>query len=124
MRNIDSALGTSGLGAGQQETDDKGRLQLRLFAAVKLFAATGEAVYRDYVDAHYTEEPMMASWYISAFNAGSARTLLYYASLPGATSGVASTSRTRSLHTWGRSDYGGWGAVDAQKDPYRAYIDS
>jgi hypothetical protein len=23
---------------------------------------------------------------------------------------------------WARADYGGWGAVDAQRDPYRAYI--
>jgi endoglucanase len=122
FRNNDAANGTSGLGAGQQETDDNGRLQLRLFAAIKLFAATGEAAYRDYVDANYTREPMFASWYISAFNAGSARTLLYYAALPGATSGVASAIRTRYLDMWGRSDYGGWGAIDSQRDPYRAYI--
>jgi hypothetical protein len=122
FRNNDAANGTSGLGAGQQETDDAGRLQLRLFAAIKLFAATGEATYRDYVDAHYTEEPMFAQWYMSAFNAGSARTLLYYASLPGASAGVAGAIRTRYLDLWGRSDYGGWGAIDAQRDPYRAYI--
>ena len=122
FRNNDSSNGTSGLGAGQQETDDKGRLQLRLFAAIKLFAATGDAAYRSYVDAHYTEEPLMAQWYISAYNAGSARTLLYYASLPGATASVASDIRTRYLDMWARSDYGGWGAVDSQRDPYRAYI--
>lgn len=122
FRNNDSSNGTSGLGAGQQETDDKGRLQLRLFAAIKLFAATGDVTYRSYVDAHYTEEPLMAQWYISAYNAGSARTLLYYASLPGATASVASDIRTRYLDMWARSDYGGWGAVDSQRDPYRAYI--
>jgi endoglucanase len=122
FRNNDSASGTSGLGAGQQETDDAGRAQLRLFAAIKLFAATGDASYRSYVDTHYTEEPMFAQWYVSAFNAGSARNLLYYASLSGATASVSSAIRTRFLDMWGRSDYGGWGAVDAQKDPYRAYI--
>lgn len=122
FRNNEDSSRTAGLGAGQQETDDKGRAELRLFAAIKLFAATGEATYRDYVDAHYTEAPMFAQWYVSAFNAGSARNLLYYASLPGATSGVSSAIRTRFLDMWGRSDYGGWGAVDSQKDPYRAYI--
>jgi hypothetical protein len=122
FRNNESSSGTAGLGAGQQETDDTGRAQLRLFAAIKLFAATGDATYRGYVDAHYTEEPMFSAWYVSAFNAGSARSLLYYASLPGATSSVASAIRTRFLDMWGRSDYGGWGAVDSQKDPYRAYI--
>jgi len=122
FRNNDSANGTSGLGAGQQETDDAGRAELRLFAAIKLFAATGDTTYRNYVDAHYTEAPMFSQWFISAFNAGNARNMLYYASLSGATSSVASAIRTRYLDLWGRSDYSGWGAVDAQTDPYRAYI--
>lgn len=122
FRNNDEASGTAGLGAGQQETDDAGRAELRLYAAIKLFAATGEASYRDVVDASYTITPMFAQWYLSAFNAGHAHQLLYYAALPGATAGVASNIRTRFLDLWGRSDYGGWGAVDSQRDPYRAYI--
>ncbi|HJV69672.1 glycoside hydrolase family 9 protein [Ideonella sp.] len=122
FRNNDESNGTQGLGAGQQETDDAGRAQLRLFAAIKLFAATGEASYRDYVDAHYQEEPLIAQWYLSAFNAGSASNLLYYAAQPGATASVASAIRTRYLDMWARADYGGWGAVDSQRDPYRAYI--
>lgn len=122
FRNNDSANGTSGLGAGQQETDDAGRAHLRVYAAIKLFAATGDTAYRDYVDAHYTEEPIFASWYLSAFNSGSAHNLLYYAALPNATASVASAIRTRYLDLWARSDYGGWGAVDSQRDPYRAYI--
>jgi hypothetical protein len=122
FRNNDAANGTSGLGAGQQETDDAGRAHLRVYAAIKLFAATGDTAYRDYVDAHYTEEPIFASWYLSAFNAGSAHTLLYYAALPNATASVASAIRTRYLDLWARSDYGGWGAIDSQRDAYRAFI--
>ena len=122
FRNNDEASGTSGLGAGQQETDASGRAELRLYAAIKLFAATGEATYRDHVDANYTITPMFAQWFLSAFNAGHAHNLLYYAALPGATASVANNIRTRFLDTWGRSDYGGWGAVDSQRDPYRAYI--
>jgi endoglucanase len=122
FRNNDESNGTQGLGAGQQETDDAGRASLRLFAAIKLFAATGEATYRDHVDAHYTEEPLMAQWYLSAFNFGSANNLLYYAAQPGATPSVASAIRSRYVDMWARADYGGWGAVDSQRDPYRAYI--
>jgi hypothetical protein len=120
--NNDPGRGTAGLGAGQQEIDNEKRAQQRLFTAIKLFAATGDATYRSYVDSHYTEEPLFASWFVSAFNAASARNLLYYASLPGATASVSSAIRTRFLDMWGRSDYGGWGAADAQRDPYRAYI--
>jgi len=120
--NNDAARGTSGLAVGQQETDDNGRKMLRLSAAIKLFAATGDATYRSYVDAHYTEAQMFANWSLSGFSATDARQLLYYAALPGATASVASDIRTRYLDLWGRADYEGWGKVDAQTDPYRAFI--
>jgi endoglucanase len=122
--NNDAAHGTAGLGVGQQETDDKGRAGLRLNAAIKLFAATGDATYRSYVDAHYTETQLMQNWDLSGFSAGQARTLLYYASLPGATASVATAIRSQYLDLWGRPDYGGWGKVDDQTDPYRAFIGS
>ena len=41
FRNNDQATGTRGLGAGQQETDDAGRINLRMVAAIYLFALTG-----------------------------------------------------------------------------------
>jgi hypothetical protein len=122
--NNDASHGTAGLAVGQQETDDNGRATLRLTAAIRLFAATGDATYRSYVDAHYTEAKMFKNWDLSGFSAGNARPLLYYASLPGATASVASAIRTQYLDLWGRPDYGGWGQVDAQTDPYRAYINS
>lgn len=120
--NNDANRGTGGLGAGQQETDDRGRAQLKLFAAIHLFAATGDATYRNYIDTRYVDEPMFASWFVSPFNSGSVRHLLHYAAQPGATASVASAIRTRFLDLWGRSDYGGWGALDAQTDPYRAFL--
>jgi len=122
FRNNDSAFGTSGLGAGQQETDDAGRAERRLVAAIYLFDLTNDATYRDYVDAHYTEAPMFASWWLSPFNAGVTRPLLYYASLPGAPARTAAEIRTRNVDLWARADYGGWGAVSTRRDPYGAFI--
>lgn len=122
FRNNEGA--TAGLGVGQQETDDNGRITLRMVAAIKLFAATGEGAYRDYVDAHYTSSEMFKNWSLSGFSAGDARPLMYYASLPGATASVANDIRSRYLDLMGRSDYDNWGAVDSQKDPYRAQIGS
>jgi endoglucanase len=120
--NNDSSHGTAGLGVGQQETDDNGRAMLRLVAAIKLFAATGDATYRNYVDAHYTDSQMFRNWSLSGFSAGDARPLLYYASLPGATSNVASAIRSQYVSLWDSPNYGGWSQVNAQTDPYRAYI--
>ncbi len=120
--NNDSSHGTAGLGVGQQETDDNGRITLRMDAAIKLFAATGDSTYRDYVDAHYTTSQMFKNWSLSGFSAGDARPLLYYASLPGATASVASDIRTRYRDLMNRSDYDNWGAIEAQRDPYRAQV--
>ncbi len=122
FRNNDSANGSAGLGAGQQETDDAGRAERRLVAAIYLFDLTGDQVYRDYVDAHYTEVPMFASFWLSPFNAGVTRPLLHYASLAGSTPESSTAIRTRYADLWARPDYGGWGAVDSARDPYRAYI--
>jgi len=122
--NNSAEHGTTGLGAGQQETDDTGRARLRLVAAIYLYALTGDAAYRSYVDSHYTEVPMMSSWWLSPYDAGSTRPLLYYASLSGATASVAQAIRTRYVELWERPDYAGWGAVADQRDPYRAHLDS
>ena len=120
--NNDSSRGTAGLGAGQQETDDAGRASLRLVTAIYLHALTGDASYRSYVDAHYTEAPMFASWWLSPFSSGVTRPLLYYASLPTATPSVATDIRGRYVQLWERADYGGWGAITGRTDPYGAYI--
>lgn len=122
--NNDENRGTKGLAVGQQETDDNGRKSLKLMAAVRLFAATGDATYKSYVDTNYTDAAMFRDWNLSGFSAGDARNLLYYASLPNATPTVATAIRTQFLDLWGRADYDGWGKVDAQTDPYRAYIGS
>ncbi|HET6783466.1 MAG TPA: glycoside hydrolase family 9 protein, partial [Pseudoxanthomonas sp.] len=103
--NNDASRGTAGLGAGQQETNDEGRASLRLAAAIYLYALTGDTTYRNYVDSHYTEVKMMSSWWLSPYDAGVNRPLLYYASLPGATAGVAQSIRTRYTELWERPDY-------------------
>ena len=120
--NNDSMHGTSGLGVGQQETDDAGRVTLRTVAAIKLFALTGNAAYRDYVDQNYTSFQMFKNWSLSGFSAGDARPLMYYASLPGATATVASDIRARYRDLMNRANYDNWGAVESQRDAYRAKI--
>ena len=45
FKNNDDTQGSSGLGAGQQEVDNKGRQQKRLLAASYLFALTADTRY-------------------------------------------------------------------------------
>jgi hypothetical protein len=120
FRNNEQSAGTAGLGAGQQETDDAGRLAKRLLAAVYLFALTGDTPYRDFVDTNYTTVPMFASFWLSPFNSEQTQALLLYASLPGATPGVATAIRDRYVSLWNGAD--GWGAVTSRRDPYGAFI--
>ncbi|MGM9489574.1 glycoside hydrolase family 9 protein [Ideonella sp. YS5] len=119
--NNDASVGTQGLGSGKQDSEDDGaRREGKLVAAIKLFGATGEDVYRQYVDAHYQEAPMFSQWYVSGFNAGITRNLLYYAGQPTATASVRDAIRSRFLDMWGRADYDGWGAIESERSPYRA----
>ncbi|MCE4536951.1 glycoside hydrolase family 9 protein [Pelomonas sp. P7] len=118
----DAAHGNGGLGVGPIETDDHGRDMLRLTAAIRLFALTGDATYRPYIDGNYQTTQLMKDWTLSGVNAGSARELLYYASLPGATASVANDIRSRYQSLVTRSDYPSWGGVLGQKDAYLAFI--
>lgn len=117
--NNDEAHGTAGLGAGQMETDDNGRLSMRLVTAVYMFALTGEVALRDYVDAHYTEAPMFKSWWLSPFSSGVTRPLLYYTALANATPAVAADIRGRYASLW---ESAGWEHITGRTDPYGAFI--
>ena len=66
----------------------------RLVAAIYLFALTGDAVYRNYVDANYTGRRCSPSFWLSPFDAGVTQPLLFYASLPGATAASPPPSAT------------------------------
>ena len=121
FKNNDSASGSSGLGSGQQETDDYGRLVDKLDAAGQLFAATGDATYPP------SSTPTTAS-------CTSSRTAT--TSRPGTCRGRTrrSTTRTRRAPppprsrpsaptTWpGAESSGNLGAVTGNQDPYLAYM--
>ncbi len=121
FRNNDGASGTSGLGAGQQETDGYGRLVKKIEAAVYLFEMTGKSEYRDFVDANRENVNMIAWGYVFPFQARIQETLLYYAALPGAT--AASVDRIRSVYrqavTTGSDNLP---AIRDNRDPYLAHI--
>ncbi len=118
--NNDAASGTTGLGAGQQEVDDYGRLHKRIEAAVYLFELTGDTAYRDFVDAHYAELHLVAENEAYPFELWSQETLLHYATLPNATAAVAQRIRSTYHDTILSAD--NLGAHRRRIDPYLAYI--
>lgn len=121
FRNNDSAAGSSGLGAGQQETDDYGRLAYKLDAAAQLFAATGEAAYRTAFDGSYRDLHLFTyNNYVAPWDAQGQDAALDYAAASGATPAVATAIRTAYLA--GVRSAGNLGAITNNQDPYLAYM--
>ena len=118
--NNDGGSGTSGLGAGQQETDAYGRQTWKLEAAVYLFAATGQAAYRQWVDANYDAVHLMQWSFAYPFEGDQQSMLLYYAALPGATANVANDIRTTYLGAMQTGD--NFAAIASDADPYLAHL--
>ncbi|WP_437779077.1 glycoside hydrolase family 9 protein [Sorangium sp. So ce1097] len=120
FRNNDAESGTSGLGAGQQETDDYGRLSLQVEAACYLFDATGDTVYRDVVDANYEKIHLMEWSFAYPFEVQQQAALLHYSGVPGATAAVAEAIRSTYRAAMDGDD--NLAAFRAGVDPYLAHL--
>jgi endoglucanase len=121
FKNNDSASGTSGLAAGQQEVDAAGLVVYRLKAAVHLFRLTGTAMYSAIVDQLYKQTTFIKSSYVYPFEVDRQDMLLCYADSPGATAAVRDEIRTKykSGVTMGGDNLP---AHTTSKDPYLAYM--
>jgi endoglucanase len=121
FRNNDAGMGSSGLGSGQQETDDDGRLQLKLGAAVQLFRLTGEATYQAFVDDNYAQSHLVAySAFVSPWDVLVQDALLEYADAAGATPAVVTA--IRGLYATGVKGGTNLAANELNVDPYLAYM--
>lgn len=121
--NNSAEHGSQGLGAGQQETNDYGRMMARLTAACYLFEQTGNTVFRDFFDAHYEEAHMMQWNYIYPYEAVTQEMLLYYSILPDATPAVSSDIRS-VYRTGAISGDDNLPAYRGGVDPYIAHLDT
>lgn len=118
--NNDGGSGTAGLGAGQQEVDDYGRLTKRVEAAAYLFETTGKPEYRSAFDAGYNQVHLVAWGYAYPFEADAQLALLHYTKVPGATAAVANNIRDAYSAAMGSET--NLGAIQGEVDPYRAYL--
>jgi hypothetical protein len=121
FRNNDNTAGTAGLGAGQQETDDYGRLVAKLEAAVFLFEITGESKYKSFFEANYNQVHLLQWNFAYPFETSNQEILLYYTTLPDVTEGVVNTIKTayKNAMNGGGENFP---AFYNAKDPYRAHI--
>lgn len=118
--NNDAGSGTQGLGAGQQEMDDYGRLSRKVEAAAYLFHATGKAAYRQFFDQSYTQIHLIQWTFAYPFEAEQQDALLYYTKVPGATSSVVNA--IKNAYNSAMDGDTNFGAITGEADPYRAYL--
>ena len=118
--NNTSSNGSQGIGAGQQEEDDYGRMMSKLEAAIFLYAATNKVEYKNYVESHYEEAHMFQWNFVYPFEANNQTMLLFYASLDGVSSFVKDKIVDTYKVALNSSD--NLGAQTNQSDPYLSYM--
>jgi hypothetical protein len=112
---------TGVIGAGEQETDDYGRLSRKVAAACYLFACTNNTTYKTFFDANYNQVHLMLWSFAYPFEEAQQDALLYYTKLTGATVTVKNAiinSYVSSMTTFDENLPGFLNKVDA----YRAYL--
>lgn len=121
FHNNDQASGTAGLGAGNQETDDYGRLMAKLEAASYLFEITGETKYRDFFETNYEQAHLFEWNFAYPFETANQEIVLYYARLDNVTESVANhilTTYAQAMKTGAEN----FPAHTHVKDPYFAHL--
>ncbi|MBN1611675.1 MAG: glycoside hydrolase family 9 protein [Polyangiaceae bacterium] len=108
--------GSSGLGAGNQETDDAGRLFSKFQAAVYLYEITGEDTYKSFAESNWNK--VLPSSGPTEWDMEKADTVMYLAELAGVTASVASAITSQVTTNIGNQ----LSAVTSSTDPYRAYL--
>jgi endoglucanase len=118
MNNVGA---TAGLGAGQQETNDYGRLTKKLESSVYLFELTGDTQYRDFFDANYKGAQLFTSNnFAYPFENGTQEALLYYTKVKSAT--AATVSAIQNAYATGMGSNDNFGSLSKNADPYLAYL--
>lgn len=120
FRNNDSANGSQGLGAGQQETGPETRFTTQITAAIYLYDATGNNTYRNFVDQNYSQTHVIQWGHVLPYRPQIQQALLHYTSLPTATTTTVSNVKNAYSGSLYSASY--WGKVDDKTDPYMAHL--
>ena len=121
FKNNDETQGSSGLGAGQQEVDNKGRQQKRLLAASYLFALTADTGYARTAEKIYGQLKPIDPYYTNAFDADLTFTLGYLSRQPRLAPRFRNRIKSDFKSHVTQADNGRKAVMD-YRDAYGAYI--
>lgn len=117
-----SSYGNTGFCSANPEMSVEDQNEARTGAAAMLFAATGNTAYRTYFDNNYSSIRPYAWTYWYAFQPTIQDIMLYYASLPNATSSVANNIKNNCTTSTNTNNADMLPAWLNNTDAYRAYL--
>ncbi|TAL61049.1 MAG: T9SS type A sorting domain-containing protein [Bacteroidetes bacterium] len=116
-----SNYNNSGFGSANPEVSAYAQNSTSLTAAIYLFAASGTAAYRTYIDNNYNIQPLQWTyWY--PFEAVYQDALLYYCTTAGATIGIVNTIKNNCITSVSTNNADLLPAYNTQKDTYMAQM--
>jgi endoglucanase len=117
-----SNYANTGFSSANPELSNYAQSSTSLTAAIYLYAATGNTVYRTYVDNNYMSIQPLQWTYWYPFESVYQDALLYYCNTPGATTSVVNTIRQNCTTSVSSNNADLLTAYNGQIDPYRAYM--
>ena len=100
-----SYYNNAGFSSANPEINEYQQSSAQVGAAIALFALTGQATYRTYVDAHYAEMHPIQWGYWYAWESIIQDLLLYYSVLPNGTTAVKNAIRSSFANSMSGSDH-------------------
>jgi endoglucanase len=110
------------IAAGEQEVQPYDTLVRKIAASVFLYALTGTASYKTFVESHYSQMHLILWGYAYPFEMAEQDMLLYYASLSGVTASVANSIKNNYKSSMQTNNGDNLPAYVNQTDAYRAYM--
>lgn len=120
VANPNVVLTNQGFNSAASEVDAYGRGVYKLAAAIHLYALTGEAEYKQFVEANYQNAHALQWTYWYGFEGMIQDALIYYTSLPGISDAVAAAIKRSKQNSMDGASF--LRAYTEQTDAYRAFL--
>ncbi len=117
-----SSYANSGFSSANPELSTEQQKEVRIGAAIMLFASTGNTIYRDYVDANYTDIRPIQWTYWYPFQPTIQEIALFYHETDGATSSIANAINNSFTNSTIGNNVEMLPAWLNETDAYRAYL--
>ncbi|MBI2723412.1 MAG: glycoside hydrolase family 9 protein [Bacteroidetes bacterium] len=123
VANPSVTFNNSGLvGAGEQEINGYDLFAHKVAASVYLYALTGNATYKTFVDNNYTQVHLLLWNFAYPFEGPEQDAMLYYTKIPGATAAVKTAITNAFANSLSTNNADNLPAYTNKTDAYRAWL--